>query len=137
MSVHVLLNLLNALGRKLGWEALPSTFSVFPNEFNKFSNTGARFYLSYDTKITFYNAVTPNNCFAKGLHKCDVYLVEEKKAHLHWPGERGDSVVECRTPEPEVGGSIPTAAVLCHWARHFTPQKYWLITQEAVFLVMG
>ena len=26
----------------------------------------------------------------------------------------------------------PTAAVLCPWARHFTPQKYWLITQEAV-----
>ena len=47
-------------------------------------------------------------------------------------GERGGSVVECRTPEREVGGSKPTAAVLCPWARHFTPQKYWLITQEAV-----
>ena len=46
--------------------------------------------------------------------------------------ERGGSVVECRTPEREVGGSIPTAAVLCPWARHFTPRKYWLITQEAV-----
>ena len=47
-------------------------------------------------------------------------------------GERGCSVVECRTPEREVGGSKPTAAVLCPWARHFTPRKYWLITQEAV-----
>ena len=47
-------------------------------------------------------------------------------------GERGGSVVECRTPEREVGGSKPTAAVLCPWARHFTPRKYWLITQEAV-----
>ena len=47
-------------------------------------------------------------------------------------GERGGSVVECRTPEREVGGSIPTAAVLCPWARRFTPRKYWLITQEAV-----
>ena len=28
-------------------------------------------------------------------------------------GERGGSVVECRTPKREVGGSIPTAAVLC------------------------
>ena len=28
-------------------------------------------------------------------------------------GERGGSVVECQTPEREVGGSIPTAAVLC------------------------
>ena len=28
-------------------------------------------------------------------------------------GERGGPVVECRTLEREVGGSIPTAAVLC------------------------
>ena len=28
-------------------------------------------------------------------------------------GERGGSVVECRTPEREVRGSRPTAAVLC------------------------
>ena len=41
-------------------------------------------------------------------------------------------MVECRTPEREVGGSKPTAAVLCPWARHFTPRKYWLITQEAM-----
>ena len=47
-------------------------------------------------------------------------------------GERGGSVVECRTPKREVGGSKPTAAVLCPWARHFTPRKYWLITQEVV-----
>ena len=47
-------------------------------------------------------------------------------------GERGGSVVECRTPEREVLGSRPTAAVLCPWARHFTPRKYWLITQEAI-----
>ena len=47
-------------------------------------------------------------------------------------GERGGSVVECRTPEREVRGSKPTAAVLCPWARHFTSRKYWLITQEAM-----
>ena len=35
-------------------------------------------------------------------------------------------MVECRTPEREVRGSRPTAAVLCPWARHFTPRKYWL-----------
>ena len=28
-------------------------------------------------------------------------------------GERGGSVVECRTPEREVRGSKPTAAMLC------------------------
>ena len=45
-------------------------------------------------------------------------------------GERGGSVVECRTPEREVGGSKPTAAVLCPWARHFTPRKYWLLPRK-------
>ena len=40
MSVPVLLNLLN--GKKLRCEALPSILSVFPNEFNKFNNTGVR-----------------------------------------------------------------------------------------------
>ena len=29
------------------------------------------------------------------------------------PGERGGSVVECRIPEREIGGSKPTATVLC------------------------
>ena len=51
---------------------------------------------------------------------------------LQRSGERGGSVVECRTPEREVRRSRPTAAVLCPWARHFTPRKYWLITQEAM-----
>ena len=41
-------------------------------------------------------------------------------------------MVECRTPEREVRGSRPTSAVLCPWARHFTPRKYWLLTQEAM-----
>ena len=54
------------------------------------------------------------------------------KVILSFQGERGGSVVECRTLEREVGGSKPTAAVLCPWARHFTPRKYWLITQEAM-----
>ena len=35
MCVHVLLNLLNELGKKLKCEALPSILSVFLNEFNK------------------------------------------------------------------------------------------------------
>ena len=50
--------------------------------------------------------------------------------HLDHQGERGGSVVECRTREREVGGSKPTAAVLCPWARHFTPRtvgkNWWL-----------
>ena len=42
MSAHVLLNLSNELGKKIRCEALPSILSAFPNEFNKFNNTGAR-----------------------------------------------------------------------------------------------
>ena len=42
MSAHVLLNLLNELGKNIRCEAVPSILSIFPNEFNKFNNTGAR-----------------------------------------------------------------------------------------------
>ena len=42
MSAHVLLNLLNELGKKIRCEALPNILSVFPNEFNRFNNTEAR-----------------------------------------------------------------------------------------------
>ena len=42
MSAHVLLNLLNDLGKKMRCKALLSILSVFPNKFNKFNNTGAR-----------------------------------------------------------------------------------------------
>ena len=60
-------------------------------------------------------------------------LLRTKSTIISWEkGERGGSVVECRTPEREVRGSRPTSAVLCPWARHFTPRKYWLITQEAM-----
>ena len=41
MSAHVLLNLLNKLGKKIRCEAMHNILSVFPNEFNNFSNTGA------------------------------------------------------------------------------------------------
>ena len=42
MSVHVLLNLLNDLGKTVRCEDLPSILTVFPNEFNTFNNTAAR-----------------------------------------------------------------------------------------------
>ena len=64
-------------------------------------------------------------------HCLSFYFVCDDKIQISC-GERGGSVVECRTPEREVRGSRPTAAVLCPWARHFTPRKYWLITQEAM-----
>ena len=42
MSVHVLLNLLNELGKSDKMRGLPSILLLFRNELNKFNNTGAR-----------------------------------------------------------------------------------------------
>ena len=42
MSVHVLLNLFNELGKSDKLRGMPSILSLFRNEFNKLNNTGAR-----------------------------------------------------------------------------------------------
>ena len=42
MSAHVLLNLLNELGKRDKKRGLPSILSLFRTEFNKFNNTRAR-----------------------------------------------------------------------------------------------
>ena len=42
MSAHVLLNLLNELGKRYKMRGLPSILSLFRNEFNKFNKTRAR-----------------------------------------------------------------------------------------------
>ena len=42
MSAHVLLNLLKEFGKRNKMRGLPSILFLFPNEFNKFNNTGAR-----------------------------------------------------------------------------------------------
>ena len=42
MSTHVLLNLLNELGKRDKMRGLPSILSLFRNEFNKFNNTRMR-----------------------------------------------------------------------------------------------
>ena len=42
MGAHVLLNLLNELGKRDKMRGLPSILSLFRNEFNKFNNTRVR-----------------------------------------------------------------------------------------------
>ena len=42
MSAHVLLNLLNELGKTIRCKAVPSILTVFHDEFNEFNYTGAR-----------------------------------------------------------------------------------------------
>ena len=42
ISAHVLLNLLNELGKRDKMQGLPSILSLFLKKFNKFNNTGAQ-----------------------------------------------------------------------------------------------
>ena len=42
MSAHVLLNLLNELGKRDKMRGLPSILSLFRNEFNKYNKTRAQ-----------------------------------------------------------------------------------------------
>ena len=42
MSAHILLNLLNELGKRDKMRGLSSILSLFRNEFYKFNNTGAQ-----------------------------------------------------------------------------------------------
>ena len=58
MSAHVLLNLLNELGKRDKMQGLPSILSLFRNEFNKFNNTRARmldsiYHMTYTLKSHF------------------------------------------------------------------------------------
>ena len=62
MSAHVLLNLFNELGIRDKMRGLPSIFSLFRNEFNKFKNTRARmlvsiYHMTNTLKSDFYNFV--------------------------------------------------------------------------------
>ena len=45
MSAHVLLNLLNELGKSDKMRGLPSILLLFRNKINKFNNTGATYIL--------------------------------------------------------------------------------------------
>ena len=56
MSVHVVLNLLNKMGKRDKMRGLHSILSLFPNFFNKFNvkhrSTNVSLYLSYVIKVT-------------------------------------------------------------------------------------
>ena len=76
MNAHVALNLLNKLGKKIRCKALPTILSVFPNEFNKFNNTGARM------QDSIYHMTQKSHCISKfctkthdsGFRKHDVFM---------------------------------------------------------------
>ena len=51
MSAHVLVNLINELGKRDKMRSPPIILSLFRNKFNKFNNTGVRFYSSQDINL--------------------------------------------------------------------------------------
>ena len=53
MSAHVLLNVLNELGKRDKMRGLPSILSLLRNELNKFNNTRARMLDSIYHNMTF------------------------------------------------------------------------------------
>ena len=78
MSVHVLLNLLNELGKRDKMRGLPSISSLFRIEFNKFNNTRARmldsiFHMTNTLKSHFWrkNVIILSLCTQRyyGRHK--------------------------------------------------------------------
>ena len=85
MSAHVLLNLLNELGKRDKMRGLPSILSLFRNEFNKFNNTRARMLDSiYHIKITLKSHFCRKNVINLSLctQRCDGrHNVSRKSIH--------------------------------------------------------
>ena len=63
MSAHILLNLLNSLGKRNAIRGLPSILSFFRNEFNIFNNTKARMLDSiYHMTLRLLNVIVLSLC---------------------------------------------------------------------------
>ena len=91
MSAHVLLNLLNELGKRDKMRGLPSILSLFRNEFNKFNNTGARmldsiYHMTNTLKSHFWrkNVIILSLCTGKyirrfgGIYAYSRYFIDRK-----------------------------------------------------------
>ena len=85
MSAHVLLNLLNKLGKKIRYEALLSILSVFHNKFDKFNNIGARM------QDSIYQLTLKSHFISKfalkgrdfAIRKCDVFYGRQRITLQH------------------------------------------------------
>ena len=71
------LNLLNELGKKIRCEAVPTILSVFPNEFNKFNNTGARL------QDSIYHMTLKSHFISKFCTKRHDFAI--RKCDVLWP----------------------------------------------------
>ena len=89
MSAHVLLNLLNKLGKRDIMRGLSSILPLFPNGFNKFNNIRAQLldFLSYDMKITLKSPFLCNKVIFLPLctQRCyGPYKVSRKSVNHLW-----------------------------------------------------
>ena len=87
------------------------------------------------SEFTFVNEISKIKTEPEGLSNLHTSLHQPLKRSRVNAQTKGQTLKPRRngsTHESAFEGSRPTAAVLCPWARHFTPRKYWLITQEAV-----
>ena len=76
MSAHILLNLLNEVGKAIRCETLSSIVSVFPNKFNEFNNTGARMQ-DFIYHMTLKTHFISKFCFKRhdfAIRKRDVFM---------------------------------------------------------------
>ena len=87
MSAHVLLNLLNELGKRDKMRGLPSILSLFRNEFNKFNNTRARmldsiYHMTNTLKSHFWckNVMILSSCTQRCYGRHNV----SRKSINHW-----------------------------------------------------
>ena len=72
MSAHVLLNLLNELGKRDKMRGLPSILSLFLNDFNKFNNTLRSTNVRSDVKTLYFCHYVRN--VVMDVVKCPVNL---------------------------------------------------------------
>ena len=75
MKAHVLLNL-SELEKYIRCEAVPSILSVFPNEFNKFNNTGARM------QDSIYHMTLNSHFISKFALKCHDFTMKQRDAFM-------------------------------------------------------
>ena len=79
----------------------------------KFSSGKYKKKLFKNVTLQIPNLILPNRMFKQYKKQRKENVTLHDIGNILLVGERGGSVVACRTPEQEVGGSKPTAAVLC------------------------
>ena len=102
MSAHVLLNLLNELGKRDKMRGLPSILSLFRNEFNKFNNTRARildyiYHMTNTLKPDFWrkNVIILSLCTQRCYGRSNVSRKSINHYYLSYDVASGSDITPC------------------------------------------